>query len=195
MGWNSEGYAVIVALSKEQYEWMVEAIEKWKQVLATLKEMQRLSRQELFETMPNPSWACRVGRFRRPEGTVAMEVGRTRDVAFVLRFPFFAAFAASREVSLCRSNSSRGDAENGPLEGRQACLRLVTNCGGCKAHDQPLSPRSPRLRVRRLLYGYGFDALRLIRLRALGCRRLTRAEMRGRRRSGAWNHRHRVTHR
>ena len=44
-----------VALSKEQYEWMVEAIEQWKQVQATLKEMQRLSRQELFETMPNPN--------------------------------------------------------------------------------------------------------------------------------------------
>ena len=75
VGWISEGYVqdrgpgaggpcyqwtrkvrgktVSVALSKEQYEWMVEAIEQWKQVQATLKEMQRLSRQELFETMPN----------------------------------------------------------------------------------------------------------------------------------------------
>ncbi len=77
VGWISEGYVqdrgpgaggpcyqwtrkvrgktVSVALSKEQYEWMVEAIEQWKQVQATLKEMQRLSRQELFETMPNPN--------------------------------------------------------------------------------------------------------------------------------------------
>jgi hypothetical protein len=35
------------------------------------------------------------------------------------------------------------------LEGRRVSQRLVTGCGGCKAHGQPLSPRSPRLRVRR----------------------------------------------
>jgi hypothetical protein len=34
-------HAVIVALSKEQYEWMVEAIEKWKQVLASPSSAQR----------------------------------------------------------------------------------------------------------------------------------------------------------
>ena len=77
VGWISEGYVqdrgpgaggpcyqwtrkvrgktVSVALSKEQYEWMVAAIEQWKQVQATLREMQRLSRQELFETLPNPN--------------------------------------------------------------------------------------------------------------------------------------------
>ena len=49
-----KGKTVSVALSKEQYEWMVEAIEHWKQVQATLKEMQQLSRLELFETLPNP---------------------------------------------------------------------------------------------------------------------------------------------
>lgn len=50
-----KGKTVSVALSKEQYEWMVEAIANWKQLQETLKEMQRLSRQELFETMPNPN--------------------------------------------------------------------------------------------------------------------------------------------
>jgi hypothetical protein len=76
VGWISEGYVqdrgpgaggpcyqwtrkvrgktVSVALSKEQYEWMVEAIQQWRQVQETLKEMQQLSRQELFETLPNP---------------------------------------------------------------------------------------------------------------------------------------------
>ena len=77
VGWISEGYVqdrgpgaggpcyqwtrkvrgktVSVAWSKEKYEWMVEAIEQWKQVQETLKEMQRPSRQELFETMPKPN--------------------------------------------------------------------------------------------------------------------------------------------
>lgn len=76
IGWISEGYVqdrgpgaggpcyqwtrkvrgktVSVALSKEQYQWMVEAIEQWRQVQAMLKEMQQLSRQELFETLPSP---------------------------------------------------------------------------------------------------------------------------------------------
>ena len=75
-GWISEGYAqdrgpgaggpcyqwsrkvrkktVSVALSKEQYEWLQQAIGNWRQVQATLKEMQRLSRRVLFETVENP---------------------------------------------------------------------------------------------------------------------------------------------
>jgi len=40
------------SLSKEQFEWLAEAIAQWRQLQATLKEMQRLSRQVLFETMP-----------------------------------------------------------------------------------------------------------------------------------------------
>jgi hypothetical protein len=57
-----------------------------------------------------------------------------------------------------RFTRRRGGAENGPLEGRQASHRLVTGCRGCKARDQLLSLRSPRLRVRRLLHGYGSAA-------------------------------------
>ena len=75
-GWISEGYVqdrgpgaggpcyqwtrkvkaktVSVALSKDQYLWLKEAIENWKSLRNTLKEMQRLSRQELFETVPGP---------------------------------------------------------------------------------------------------------------------------------------------
>src|SRR6266705_2540805 len=49
-----KGKTVSVALSKEQFEWLAEAIAQWRQLQATLKEMQRLSRQVLFETMPHP---------------------------------------------------------------------------------------------------------------------------------------------
>ena len=83
-GWISEGYAqdrgpgaggpcyqwtrkvrkktVSVALSKEQYEWLREAIANWRQVQATLKEMQRLSRRVLFETVQNPPRRKRLGK-------------------------------------------------------------------------------------------------------------------------------------
>jgi hypothetical protein len=76
IGWISEGYVqnrgpgaggpcyqwtrkvkrktVSVALSKEQFEWMQAAIAHWRQAQAILKEMQRLSRRVLFETVPNP---------------------------------------------------------------------------------------------------------------------------------------------
>jgi hypothetical protein len=57
-----------------------------------------------------------------------------------------------------RFTRRRGGAESGPLEGRRARHRLVTGCQGGKARDQPLSPRPPRLRVRQLLHGCGFEA-------------------------------------
>jgi hypothetical protein len=75
-GWISEGYAqnrgpgsggpcyqwtrkvkgktVSVALSKEQFEWLSAAIAQWRTVQATLKQMQKISRQMLFETIPGP---------------------------------------------------------------------------------------------------------------------------------------------
>jgi cyclopropane fatty-acyl-phospholipid synthase-like methyltransferase len=49
-----KGKTVSVALSKEQYEWLRAAIVEWRQLKATLQEMQRLSRQVLFETVPHP---------------------------------------------------------------------------------------------------------------------------------------------
>jgi hypothetical protein len=83
-GWISEGYAqhrgpgaggpcyqwtrkvkgktVSVALSREQYEWLARAITEWRRVQAILKEMQRLSRQVLFETVPHPPRRKRLGK-------------------------------------------------------------------------------------------------------------------------------------
>ena len=76
IGWISEGYVqarapgtggacypwtrkvnaktVCVALSKEQYEWLKQAIANWRTVQKILRQMQRLSRQELFEAIPGP---------------------------------------------------------------------------------------------------------------------------------------------
>lgn len=83
-GWISEGYVqdrgpgaggpcyqwtrkvrnktVSVALSKEQYAWLKGAIENWRSMQATLKEMQRLSRRVLFETVKNPPRRKRLGK-------------------------------------------------------------------------------------------------------------------------------------
>lgn len=75
MGWISQGYVqdrgpgaggpcyqwtrkvkdqtVSVALSKEQYEALKEAIENWRAVEATLDRMQKLTRQRIFGTLPD----------------------------------------------------------------------------------------------------------------------------------------------
>lgn len=77
VGWISEGYVqdrgpgaggpcyqwtrkvrgktVSVALSREQYEWLRQAIGQWREVQATPRQMQRLSRRVLFATVPEPS--------------------------------------------------------------------------------------------------------------------------------------------
>ena len=84
VGWISEGYVqdrgpgaggpcyqwtrkvrgktVSVALSREQYEWLRTAIAQWREVQATLRQMQRLSRQVLFETVPHPPRRKKLGK-------------------------------------------------------------------------------------------------------------------------------------
>jgi hypothetical protein len=84
LGWISEGYVqdrgpgaggpcyqwtrkvrqktVSVALSKEQFEWLAQAIGNWHQAKAILKEMQQLSRAVLFTTIPNPNRRKRLGK-------------------------------------------------------------------------------------------------------------------------------------
>src|ERR1700733_13376122 len=49
-----KGKTVSVALSPEQFAWLAKAITEWRELQVTLKEMQRLSRQVLFETLPHP---------------------------------------------------------------------------------------------------------------------------------------------
>jgi cyclopropane fatty-acyl-phospholipid synthase-like methyltransferase len=53
---------VSVALSREQYEGLREAIQNWRQVQRTLREMQRLSRQVIFRTLPHPPRRKRLGK-------------------------------------------------------------------------------------------------------------------------------------
>jgi hypothetical protein len=53
---------VSVALSKEQYEWLKSAIANWRAMQAVIKEMQKLSRQVLFATVPNPPRRKRLGK-------------------------------------------------------------------------------------------------------------------------------------
>lgn len=57
-----KGKTVSVALSKEQYQWLRTAILQWREVQATLKEMQRLSREVLFETLPHPQRRKQLGK-------------------------------------------------------------------------------------------------------------------------------------
>jgi cyclopropane fatty-acyl-phospholipid synthase-like methyltransferase len=57
-----KGKTVSVALSKEQFQWLRTAIAEWRQLQATLKEMQRLSRQVLFETVPHPHRRKQLGK-------------------------------------------------------------------------------------------------------------------------------------
>jgi cyclopropane fatty-acyl-phospholipid synthase-like methyltransferase len=57
-----KGKTVSVALSKEQYEWLQTAIANWRTVQATLRQMQRLSRQVLFTTVPGPQRRKRLSK-------------------------------------------------------------------------------------------------------------------------------------
>ncbi len=57
-----KGKTVSVALSKEQFEWLEAAIKQWRLAQATLREMQRLSREVLFQTVPHPPRRKKLGK-------------------------------------------------------------------------------------------------------------------------------------
>src|SRR5215212_3178841 len=57
-----KGKTVSVALSKQQFEWLRDAIANWRLMQQTIKEMQRLSRQVLFATVPHPPRRKRLGK-------------------------------------------------------------------------------------------------------------------------------------
>lgn len=84
IGWISQGYVqdrgpgaggpcyqwtrkvkaktVSVALSKEQYDALKEAIENWRETQQILQRMQTLSREIIFNTLPNPPRRKRLGK-------------------------------------------------------------------------------------------------------------------------------------
>ena len=49
-----KGKTVCVALSRDQYEWLKQAIANWRTIQETLRQMQLLSREELFQSVPGP---------------------------------------------------------------------------------------------------------------------------------------------
>ena len=53
---------VSVALSKEQYNALKQAIENWHQIQEILQQMPVLSRQLIFETLPHPPRRKRLGK-------------------------------------------------------------------------------------------------------------------------------------
>jgi hypothetical protein len=57
-----KGKTVSVALSREQYLWLRDAIAQWRLLQNTIKQMQQLSRRVLFETMPGPPRRKRLGK-------------------------------------------------------------------------------------------------------------------------------------
>lgn len=57
-----KGKTVCVALSKEQYAWLKVAIANWRAVQTILRQMQRLTREELFECLPNPKRRKRLSK-------------------------------------------------------------------------------------------------------------------------------------
>ena len=57
-----KGKTICVALSQEQYEWLKTAIENWRTLQQTLRQMQRLSREELFASLPDPKRRKRLSK-------------------------------------------------------------------------------------------------------------------------------------
>ena len=57
-----KGKTLCVALSQEQYQWLKQAIANWRAVQRTLRQMQRLSREELFASLPHPRRRKRLGK-------------------------------------------------------------------------------------------------------------------------------------
>lgn len=53
---------VSVALSQEQYEALKQAIENWREAQEILHRMQALSREVIFNTLPNPPRRKRLGK-------------------------------------------------------------------------------------------------------------------------------------
>lgn len=53
---------VSVALSREQYEALKQAIDNWQEAQEILRQMQALSRQVIFQTLPNPPRRKRLGK-------------------------------------------------------------------------------------------------------------------------------------
>jgi len=57
-----KGKTLSLALSKEQFEWLEQAIANWREFQDIIKQMQRLSREVLFSTVPHPPRRKRLSK-------------------------------------------------------------------------------------------------------------------------------------
>jgi hypothetical protein len=57
-----KGKTVSVALSREQYEALQQAIANWREAQEILQRMQALSREVIFRTLPGPPRRKRLGK-------------------------------------------------------------------------------------------------------------------------------------
>lgn len=57
-----KGKTVSVALSAEQYEALRQAIGNWREAQKILRQMQALSREHIFNTLPHPPRRKRLGK-------------------------------------------------------------------------------------------------------------------------------------
>src|SRR6185436_13771222 len=57
-----KGKTVSLALSKEQFEWLQQAIANWRVLQDTVKQMQRISREILFTTVAHPPRRKRLSK-------------------------------------------------------------------------------------------------------------------------------------
>lgn len=57
-----KGKTVSVVLSAEQYEALRQAIENWREAQEILRQMQALSREHIFNTLPHPPRRKRLGK-------------------------------------------------------------------------------------------------------------------------------------
>ncbi len=53
---------ITVALSFEQFHWLKQAVDNERKLWKTIQEMEKISRQTLFETLPDPRRRKRLGK-------------------------------------------------------------------------------------------------------------------------------------
>ena len=59
---KSKAKTVTVALSQEQYDWLQQAVANQRKLEQIIRQMQSLSRQTLFETIPGVTRRKRLGK-------------------------------------------------------------------------------------------------------------------------------------
>jgi hypothetical protein len=70
-----------VALSREQFEWLRTAIANWRQAQYIPKQLQRLSREVLFATVPHPTRRKKLKKLgKKVFGLIQGPLGSVRTI-------------------------------------------------------------------------------------------------------------------